>query len=351
VTRERLVGGGPMTGGRWRGFGPALAVSILLLCAAAAAAAVPVERVERRELPAPTSPTVIGLRGDSTVRGPEIRLGDIADVHGADAALVERLKAAEVGRAPLPGLQRTLDLSYVKARLRLLQVDLAAVVLDAPPTIGVTTASQSIEGAEIVAAIREHILATRQDAAADLALQVPPPASLVLPAGRLELKVRTRSAAELSGSFSATVEAWVDGRLVRSLSLPVRVGVLAEILVAARSIPRGAILGFEDVRLERREVTAGLDPLREPAGALGRRATRTIAFGETVHPGLLDLPPLVRRGEIVLLTAEGRGLRAVAQGEAREDGRAGQVIRVRNLTSGREVYGQVEAERAVRVPF
>jgi len=66
---------------------------------------------------------------------------------------------------------------------------------------------------------------------------------------------------------------------------------------------------------------------------------------------LMEQPPLVRRGDIVILTAEGRGLRAVTQGEAREEGRPGQVIRVRNLTSNREVYGQVDGERSVRIPF
>jgi flagella basal body P-ring formation protein FlgA len=41
----------------------------------------------------------------------------------------------------------------------------------------------------------------------------------------------------------------------------------------------------------------------------------------------------------------------MTQGEAREEGKMGQVVRVQNLASGREVYGQVAAERIVRVPF
>jgi flagella basal body P-ring formation protein FlgA len=66
---------------------------------------------------------------------------------------------------------------------------------------------------------------------------------------------------------------------------------------------------------------------------------------------LLDRPPLVRRGDIVLVTAEGRGLRVTAQGEAKQDGKSGDVIRVRNLTSNRDVVGQVDGERSVRVQF
>ncbi len=295
---------------------------------------------------------VVSLRADSVVRGTEIRLGDVAEIQAHDPALAERLRGIEVGRAPLPGYSRTLDLSYLKARLRLQQVDPMALAFDVPPVISVTTASQRVTGSDLVAAVRQHILVVREADAEHLSIKsTSEPPDLVLPVGVLQLKVRTQPGVVLLGSVSATVEAWIDGVLVRTVSLPVRVSALTEILVAARPIGRHALLGTEDVRIERREVVPGQDALREVAAALGRRALRTISPGEAILAGMVELPPLVRRGDIVLLTAEGHGLRAVAQGEAREEGKAGQVIRVRNLTSGRDVYGQVDGERTVRVPF
>ncbi len=315
-------------------------------------AGVALERVARKDPLAAGPRAVVSLRADSVVRGTEIRLGDVAEIQGHDPALVERLRGIDVGRAPLPGHTRTLDLSYVKARLRLQQVDPTTLVLDVPPTISVATASQRVIGSDLVAAVRQHILAAREADAEHLAIKsTTGPPDLILPVGTLELKVRTRPAVELMGSVSVTVEAWVDGALVRAVGLPIRVSVLSEILVAARPISRHMLLGDQDVRIDRREIVPGQEPLREMAAALGRRAVRTISPGEAILAAMVELPPLVRRGDIVLLTAEGRGLRAVAQGEAREEGKAGQVIRVRNLTSGRDVYGQVDGERTVRVPF
>ena len=148
-----------------------------------------------------------------------------------------------------------------------------------------------------------------------------------------------------------TVEAWVDGALTRSVNVPVRVSQRVEVLVAARPVARHVLLGAEDVRTERREMVSGQDPLRDLGAIIGRRAIRGISPGEPMLAGMVELPPLVRRGEIVLVIAEGQGLRATALGEAREEGKAGDVVRVRNLSSGREVYGQVEAERTIRVPF
>ena len=321
--------------------------------APAAWAGARVERVARTDRVAPEVPLVVNLRPESTVRGPEIRLGEIAEMQGGDADMVERLRAVEVGRAPLPGLSRTLDPAYLKARLRLAGVDPASLVLDFPRIVSITTASQQVTGTALLAAVREQILATRPDDAGRLGVQPAgaTPGAVTVPAGLLELKVRTRPGADLLGSVSATVEAWVDGAMVRSISVPVRVSQQAEVLVAARPIGRAAPIGPEDVRVERRELTTGQEPLRDLAAVLGRQAVRNIVAGEPILASLVEQPPLVRRGDMVALTAEARGIRAVTQGEAKEDGKAGQVIRVRNLTSNREVYGTVDAERSVRVAF
>jgi flagella basal body P-ring formation protein FlgA len=312
-----------------------------------------VERVARTDRVAPETSLAVNLRPESTVRGPEIRLGEIAEVQGGDADMVERLRAVEVGRAPLPGLSRTLDPAYLKARLRLAGVDPASLVLDLPRSVSITTASQQVTGIALLTAVRDHLLATRPDEAGRLSIQPAgaTPGAVTVPAGQLELMVRTRPGAELLGATSATVEAWVDGTMVRSISVPVRVSQQAEVLVAARAIGRAAVIGPEEVRVERRELTTGQEPLRDLGALLGRQAVRNIVAGEPILASLVEQPPLVRRGDMVVLTAEARGIRAVTQGEAKEDGKAGQVIRVRNLTSNREVYGQVDAERSVRVAF
>jgi len=302
--------------------------------------------------PEPAEPILVGLRPESTIRGTGIRLGDVADIKGPDPALVERLRAIDIGRAPLPGLSRTLDLPYIKARLRQSQIDPAALTWDVPPSITVVTASQHLTGSDLVAVARQQVEVLRAPESGSVSIQpmVLPP-DLTLPEGALELKARIRPGTELTGTVPVTVEAWVDGTQVRALSVALKVVPLVEVLVAARLIPRGTMLTPEDVRVDRRTLVPGVEPLREPAAVLGQRATRTITPGEPIMPTLLESPPLVRRGDTVILTVQGRGLMAVTQGEAREDGKAGQIIRVRNRTSGREVYGQVEGERSVRVSF
>jgi flagella basal body P-ring formation protein FlgA len=68
-------------------------------------------------------------------------------------------------------------------------------------------------------------------------------------------------------------------------------------------------------------------------------------------PASVEEPPAVRRGDVVSLVAEGSGLRVTTRGEVKEEGRPGQVVRVRNLSSEREILGRVVNGSTVRVEF
>ena len=321
-------------------------LGVFLLLAGVAAAAT--EKAAKASLP------LVSVRSDSTVHGPEIRLGDIAEIRAEDPGTAERLGAIEVGRAPLPGLSRSLDQPYLKSRLRLAGVDLRQVVLEGPPIVSVSTASQPISAAELFGAVREAILAARSEDANRLAMQSTAPSGappMAVPTGRLELRVRPRLASEWSGSVSAAVEIWIDEALHRTVFVPVKITQVVEVLVAMRALPRGTPISTDDVRVERREVGSGQEPLRDLSGLAGRQAARSIAAGEVLMAASVEQPALVKRGDVVLIVVEGRGLRAVTHGEAKEDGKEGQLIRVRNLTSNREVYGQVDGPRSVRVLF
>src|SRR5262245_51253778 len=61
---------------------------------------------------------VISLAPEARVRGTELRLGDVARIEGADAALVARARSLELGYAPAPGYSRLLELERVAETVR-----------------------------------------------------------------------------------------------------------------------------------------------------------------------------------------------------------------------------------------
>ena len=84
---------------------------------------------------------------------------------------------------------------------------------------------------------------------------------------------------------------------------------------------------------------------------VGKRLKRDMQAGSVITPQVLEERILVQSGEIVDITAENPRLSIHASGKALDRGRMGELIRVRNLTSGKEVYGKVTGTKSVTVEF
>jgi flagella basal body P-ring formation protein FlgA len=122
--------------------------------------------------------------------------------------------------------------------------------------------------------------------------------------------------------------------------------------VAARQLePRRALAG-DDIRLERRPSTElPPDALTDAGTASDLEALRHVEAGEVLTPRAVRGRIAVKRGELVMLLLEGDGFRITTQGQASEDARRGDAVRVLNVSSKREVVGQVESAGVVRVPY
>lgn len=122
--------------------------------------------------------------------------------------------------------------------------------------------------------------------------------------------------------------------------------VLAETLVAARTIRPREVIGPSDVH-----VAPGSRPgaLTEPARAIGREAKWTIYEGRAIADGDLIPAAVVERNQIVELVYESSSLSIRAEGRALGRGAIGSRVRVMNLGSRNTVSGTVSAPGQVLV--
>lgn len=70
-------------------------------------------------------------------------------------------------------------------------------------------------------------------------------------------------------------------------------------------------------------------------------AKRRIRANQVLSPDLIDQPQLIKRGEKIKIIANRDGISASMPGEALEKGGEGQVIRVKNLSSGKTIEAKV----------
>ena len=137
-----------------------------------------------------------------------------------------------------------------------------------------------------------------------------------------------------------------------SVSLTSQAQVLLPVVHAATIIDRGQPLTAADLRLEPINIgKAQRGYFNRLDDVTGKTAKRRIRAGQLLTPTLLSLPLAVRRGQPVKIVASHDGIEASTSGEALTDGQPGEVIRVRNVRSGKVIEAKVIEEGVVTSTF
>jgi len=171
-----------------------------------------------------------------------------------------------------------------------------------------------------------------------------------VPQGRIEHQLIPSNPGVI-GSRRITLLTRVDGEIYSNKSLRVDLEAMAKVAVAASALRRGSILEAKDVELRLQDISRLDEPIFSVADVVGRELKRSIRLGEALEQQQIEFPPVVKRGERVVIRAQGPGLTLSAAGEAKQDGRTGEMIRVVNSNSHKEVLCQVVAPGLVKVEF
>jgi flagella basal body P-ring formation protein FlgA len=178
-------------------------------------------------------------------------------------------------------------------------------------------------------------------------------------AGRLDPRLRLAACDQPLEAFHAagnrlggnsSIGVRCQGSRPWSIYVPVKVTREAEVAVLARSLPRGATLDRQAIRMQRLDTTTlGFGYYDDLGQVTGRTLRRAATAGTVITPGLVDIPPTVRKNEQVTLLAERAGIAIRASGRAMADAQIGDLIRVRNLSSEQIVEGVVRGPGTVVV--
>jgi flagellar basal body P-ring formation protein FlgA len=142
-----------------------------------------------------------------------------------------------------------------------------------------------------------------------------------------------------------------DGRL-RASYVPFRLYEKKKLFYAKKALSKGSALRLDD--LGSRETVVGDSDLIYPKDAedvVGKVVKKDVAVGTVLTNQILESPQVIRRGELVTIVGQSSQLFVRAKGKAEEPGRLGERIRVKNLSSGREVIGTVSDNRTIFVDF
>lgn len=159
----------------------------------------------------------------------------------------------------------------------------------------------------------------------------------------------------------------VDVTVVSGQQAPIEIPVSFDVrhfdtvVSTARPIPRGRKIQMDDLYLHRWDVTGAQDYCTQPDKLVGRVAGRTLSAVQIVREQDLergsanlsgsDQPVLIKRAARVKLTAKIGDLNITVAGEALQDGRVGEIIRVQNVESKSVVQGRVLSADEVEITY
>ena len=84
---------------------------------------------------------------------------------------------------------------------------------------------------------------------------------------------------------------------------------------------------------------------------VGKRMVLSVNPQEILRKSMVEVPPLIKKGDRVTLLVENAHFQITGTGEAKEDGRAGERIKVINISSQKEVFGRVVDGHTLQVDF
>ena len=168
----------------------------------------------------------------------------------------------------------------------------------------------------------------------------------------ITLRIEPAGNQDFIGDMVFLIKSFKGGNLVRTESVRTRIEVLRDIVITARALPAGTVLTDSDVKTIRKWVRRihpqSLSSFETIAGKL---LTRQVASGAEILAMMLKDIPLVRKGKMVKIVFDNRLMHIVTVGLSEEDGVAGNIVRVKNITSNKIIYARVLSDSLVGIEF
>ncbi len=294
---------------------------------------------------------LIRLPEKATVVGPELALGQVAEVIGENKMVLEKVRRLSLGRAALAGNVLKVTPGFIKIKLRQEGYSLKDFSFEGVETTEVLTQSVQMSTADLLPEVKAFVLKELRESPENVEVRLAgPEKKMMLPAGDLKTTFRPPLSGKFEGTLLLTSELEVDGRLAKVLPLRVVVEVYHPVVVAQKGVEKGDKFTRENVALVRKPTSALLSgSIDQLSSVLGRTAGAPLAPGTVLRMTQIYDPPVVKHGDLLEAVVRRGNVEITVQVRAVEDGKAGDRIRVENTESHKVLAGKVLDEKTVLV--
>jgi flagella basal body P-ring formation protein FlgA len=292
------------------------------------------------------------LAAESEIRGTAILLADLV-VQDQRKLLPDSLANLSLGPAPLPGQRRIINGGYISSRIRNAGFDQQVIEVAPSARISVIRASQIVTRREMAGWVRDWLERQQAEYPGKMEIgDIRVGQDLTLPVGSVRHVIIPPKNQDLAGKIPLAIHCYVDGRQMKQVWAVAKIVLRSEVVVARKPLRRHKVITIDDidvVAMDLAQLPSGV--ITHPDEVVGRRTQRKIDPNTVLRADLVELPPLVKRKDVVVILAEAPGLSISTLGEVQENGRLGDRIRVTNLDSRKRIYARVVDATTVKVDF
>jgi flagellar basal body P-ring formation protein FlgA len=310
--------------------------------------------------PPPPPPTMVTVRAAATVTEPRVLIRDVAEIEGGSQVLREQIARLDLSDLPTSNQPAVIHRGEIFFRLRLAGIDSQDFRLQGATQVQVSLARYQVTEHDVLAAAKRYVLQHFPGDADDISIQpVQPLRSLPTVTGSselLRLDVEPQSSGIPLGKICLNVIVLVNGEKRGLVPAWFHVKFSQRVAVCKRRIERGELLTGENVYFDQRTLDSLQDYVTTPQALAGKRARRALSpgqvlIGQDLESASTEDPILVKQQGLVKLVAKLGPVQIVADCEALQDGRKGQLIRVRNIDSRNIVVGRVVDRSLVEAEY
>jgi len=295
----------------------------------------------------------INIPDKTELANERILLGEIAHISGENTQQVNKIQNIDFGNAPLPGKNKHIYKDQILTRLKQTGIDSSKIQITAPDKTELTREGLVISKNEIKNIVLNYLDEKMPWEKTMVSIQdIQISDKVVLPKGNITYKVVPPSKTKYLGTTPLSVYFLVNGKNKKRVWVTAYIKVMIEVVVTRKPLGRYKVISEKDIHLKSTNLAKlPSNVITRCEDVLGKRTKRAIDSNVTLRSDLIELPPLVKNGDIVRIVIESDGLKITALGKVKEKGRRGEMIKVINVDSRKAIYARVVNSSSVKVEY
>lgn len=293
----------------------------------------------------------IYLPREITVNSDTPTIGDVAVIHG-DEALTAKVQAISLGKFSSAGQKMTVDKSIILSRLASVGILGTQINLSGAEEIIISQKCKVISGKEFVDKATTYLTENPVQGSVCQFSTIRMPQDLIVNDVNCDLKFTSMLEESINSQAKILVSVSAGDKPIGSREVIFALKFKCQRAIAKSDLPVGTVLTTENVKIE--NYVANQPQAANWAAPYGLAVKRTLPINTIILPemvGSVQPETILKRNQQVLIKVDKMGLVVTAIGRTLQDGRAGEFIKVQNLTSQKVILAKVNQDGSVEPVF